>query len=383
MKSASTLIAVVGLMWSAVLAQSFKGIVPNQGLVFPQIVVGGDSETEMNLLAQGADDSEGDVQIYDQIGQPLPVLVNGSGPMSEFTYSLASGSPANYVLTSNSETLKVGFVVVSQQKPEDQTANGAGQNRTRDKSGAISGKVTFRLRSGEDLLAQVAALPAQELSKVHLTFDNTGGNRTALAVASLQANTLLISRHDETGQEVEMKKESFDSMTQKALFVDDLFPDSQGSRGFLLIDATEPFFGLSLDQHVLLLSSGGLFPGVIERDITINFGVADFDGTLRLIQNGPLLTGTIRLRSSTDTEDGPIQPVSGVLFEIAETTQYFLQLTWGVGDTQLLLSDQMDKNLTTDNVGAAASVISTGPSIGAPTIIRALFQLSKKDNAQF
>ncbi len=110
--------------------------------------------------------------------------------MSEFAYFLASGSPANYVLTSNSETLKVGFVVVSQQKPEDQTSNGAGQNRTRDKSGAISRKVTSRLRSGEDLLAQAAALPAQDLSKVHLTFDDTGGNRIAPAVASLQENTL-------------------------------------------------------------------------------------------------------------------------------------------------------------------------------------------------
>ncbi len=383
MKSTSTLIAVVGLMGSAVLAQTFKGIVPTQGLIFPQIVVGVTSETEINLLAQGADDSEGDVQIYDQSGQPLAVLVNGSGPMSEFTYSLASGSPATYVLSSNSETLTVGFVVVSQQNPADQTTDGASRNRSRDKSGAVTGQVTFRLRSGDDLLAQVATLTAQELSKAHLVFNNTGGNRTALAVASLHANTLSISRHDETGQEVETKEESFDRMTQRALFVDELFPDANGSRGFLLIDASEPFFGLSLDQNAPLLSSGGLFPGVIERDIILNFGIADFDGTLRLIQNGPLLTGTIRLKTSVDTEDGPIQPVSGVLFEISETGQYFLQLTWGVGDTQLLLSDQMDKNLTTDNVGAAASLISTGPSIGAPTIVRALFQLSKKDNAQF
>ena len=178
MRSASTLIAVMGLMRFAVLAQTFKGIVPTQGLVFPQIVVGGTNETEMNLLAQGADDSEGDVQIYDQEGQPLPVLVNGSGPMAEFSYSLASGSAANYVLTSSSETLTVGFVVVSQQNPEDQTTDGASQNRARDKSGALNGQVTFRLRIGEDLLAQVAALPAQELSKVQLTFNNTGGNRT-------------------------------------------------------------------------------------------------------------------------------------------------------------------------------------------------------------
>ena len=233
MKSFGTLIAVVALMWPAMLAQTFKGVVPTQGMVFPEIVVGGTSETEMNLLAQGANDSEVDVQVYAQDGRPLPVLVNGSGPMSEFTLSLTSGSSASYVLTSDSEALTVGFVVVSQNKPADQTTEGASQNRARDKSGAISGQVTFRLRSGEDLTAQVAALPAQELSRAQLMFNNTGGNRTALAVASLQENSLSISLRDEGGQELETKQEAFDSMTQRALFVDELFPTSKGSRGLL------------------------------------------------------------------------------------------------------------------------------------------------------
>ena len=116
-------------------------------------------------------------------------------------------------------------------------------------------------------------------------FNNTGGNRTALAVASLQENSLSISLRDEGGQELETKQEAFDSMTQRALFVDELFPTSKGSRGSLRIDATEPFFGLSLDQNGLLLSSGGLFPGVIEREIVVDLSFAVLLGTLRLVQD--------------------------------------------------------------------------------------------------
>ncbi len=381
MKTIGTLTAVVCLMWSAMIAQAFKGVIPSQGLIFPQIVVGGTSESEINLLAQGADASEGDVRIYDQDGQPLPVLVNGSEAMSEFTYSLTSGSSATFVLTSDSEALTVGFAVVSQNKPADQTTEGASQNRARDKSGALNGQVTFRLRSEQDLVAQVAALPAQELSKVQLVFNNTGGNRTALAIASLQANSLSISLHDEGGQELEAKQEGFNNMTQRALFVDELFPSTVGSRGSLRIDATEPFFGLALDQNGILLSSGGLFPGVIEREITVDLGFAVLLGTLRLIQNGPLLTGTIRLRDAT-TGEGPLEPVSGVFFGAAGTEQYFLQLSWGAGITQLLITDNMDRNMEGQTIGIVKSIISTGFSVGA-TFATGLFQLSKKDSAQF
>ena len=381
MKSFGTLLGLVGLMCSTPLAQTFKGVVPTQGLIFPQIVVGGTSESEINLLAQGADDSEGDVRIYAQDGQPLPVLGNGSEPMSEFTYSLTPGSSATFVLTSDS-ALTVGFAVVSQNKPADQTTEGASQNRARDKSGAISGQVAFRLRNGEDLTAQVAALPAQELSRAQLMFNNTGGNRTALAVASLQANSLSISLHDQSGQELETKQEPFDSMMQKALFVDELFPASQGTRGALRINATEPFFGLALDQNGQLLSSGGLFPGVIEREIIVDLQFAVLVGTLRVIQNGPLLTGTIRLRDSVTGLEGPIEPISGVFFGAAGTEQYFLELSWGAGITQLLLSDNMDRNLEGQVIGVVKSTLSTGFNLGVP-FASGFFQLSKKDSAQF
>lgn len=84
--------------------------------------------------------------------------------MRRTTVPLSPGSSAIFVLTSDS-ALTVGFAVVSQNRPTDQTTEGASQNRARDKSGFINEQVTFRLRSGEDLVAQVAALPAQELSR--------------------------------------------------------------------------------------------------------------------------------------------------------------------------------------------------------------------------
>ena len=55
MKSFGVLVGVLGLIWSATQAQPFKGVIPTQGLIFPQIVVGGtgeiSSESEINLLA--------------------------------------------------------------------------------------------------------------------------------------------------------------------------------------------------------------------------------------------------------------------------------------------------------------------------------------------
>ena len=258
----------------------------------------------------------------------------------------------------------------------------AAEDRARDKSGAVTGLATFALRSGQDLIAQVAAVTAQELSKAHLLYNNTGGNRTALAIAALQQSTLSFSLRDPSGQQLETKQETFNSMTQNALFVDELFTASAGSRGSLLIDATEPFFGLALDQNGLLLSSGGLFAGVIKRDITIDAFAQLLMGTLRLVQTGPLLSGTIRLRDNRTYEDGPIEPVTGVFFGAAGTETYFLHLSWGAGTTQLLVSDRMDRELTGEAIGIVKSIVSTGFNIGA-VFTTGLFQFSKKEGAQF
>ncbi len=53
MKSFCALLGLVGLMCSTPLAQTFKGVVPTQGLIFPQIVVGGTSESEINRNYSG------------------------------------------------------------------------------------------------------------------------------------------------------------------------------------------------------------------------------------------------------------------------------------------------------------------------------------------
>ena len=105
-------------------------------------------------------------------------------------------------------------------------------------------------------------------------------------------------------------------------------------------------------------------------------------GTLRLVQDGPLLTGSIRLRDSVSGVEGPIEPISGVFFGAAGTEQYFLQVSWGAGITQLLITDSMDRNLEGQAIGVVRSVISTGFSIGA-IFATGLFQFSKKESAQF
>lgn len=296
------LLAVVALMTLPTFPQSFKGVIPSQGLAFPHLVVGGETETVVTLIAQGADRSEGDVKIYTQSGQPLPVLVDGAGPMSEFSYSLSSRSSANYRLTLNQETLNVGFAVVTQ-NPVGQSLLSGPETRPQAQSGSIGGQVRFRIRSGSEVVSQVASLSAQVLSKVHLVFDNTGGNRTALAMASLVDNELAVTRYSETGTALETKHVQMTEMTQQALFIDELFRGSQAGRGFLIIDAREPFFGLSLDQNGLLLSTGGLLPGVIERDIEISTLFGELKGTLRLIQNGTFLTGTLRFISADEPDE--------------------------------------------------------------------------------
>ena len=251
--------------------------IPTQELLFPHMVAGGGWETEVTIIAQGPDDSGGQMAFFGRSGLPLAVRVDGEAPSTTTVYSLLNRSAQTFTLTRSGQAT-VGFIILSQAVPGNQD------------TGSINGIETFRFKEGASVSAQVGVAPSPALTKAHLPFNNTGGNRTAFAMASLVDNSIDFTVYTEAGSHLETKTLNFSALNQQSLFVDELSGLSQGRRGFIKMRSDSPFHFVALDQNNLRLSTAGSLPGVIERRLTIVAGDTT-TWNLRLVENGQHLTG--------------------------------------------------------------------------------------------
>jgi hypothetical protein len=295
----SRLLLCAGLFLSLV---SQLKAVPTQELVFPHLALGAGWEAELTLMAQGAETSAGWVYLNDQEGQPLPARVDGGPLISEFSYSLASGTSRTFRLTGEPLSLQVGYIVVTQLEEDA-------------RQGSINGLLTFRFIQGATVVSQIGVMPSPEILNAHLPFNNTAGNRTAFALAAYLATPVRFAWYSEDGILRETERIDFPAFHQDALYIDELFPGSVGSRGYVALEGEERFNMLAIEERGGRFSTGGLMPGVLERLVRLQSQSAAgaSDWILRLAPgDGSFLTGVAQRISPPI---GSLAEASGVLAE--------------------------------------------------------------------
>ncbi len=279
-------------------------------LVFPQLAVGGGYESELTIVAQGGDYSAGSVHFIGQDGSALAVSVDGSAPTTSFSYYLFNKSSRTYRLTSSGAT-RSGWIALG----NDQ--------RSQTYQGSISGILTYRYEIGNQLMSQIGVLPSRSISKGHLLFDNTNGNKTALAVAMPDGQgTVTFTRYNAEGIIMESTQRIFLASSQQSFYVLQLFPDSTNQRGLIMMESTTPFHMLALTDNSDKYSSTAVMPGVFEGELTLSLE----DQTtwrLRMTREGCFFTGV-----ATRMTPVPIisSPISGSIVS-CESGDRLLQLT--------------------------------------------------------
>jgi hypothetical protein len=256
-----------------------------QGLVFPQMAVGEGWESELTLVAQGAEASAGEIWFIGQNGIPMAVTVDGGTPVTSVSYSLPSRSSRTYKLTSTGST-RSGWILL-------------GNNNT-SKQGSINGTLTYRYRPDGIFRSQVGVLPSQAMSLAHLPYDNTNNNKTAIAIAMLQPGANVeFARYNEEGAFQDSQSIYLGAMNQQALYVNQLFPSSADSRGFLTISSSAVFNMVALNDYAENYSSTAVLPAVLEREVTLVGPDVSSSQTLRLTRQGNYFTGVSDRTSPT------------------------------------------------------------------------------------
>lgn len=267
-------------------------VMPTQEVLFPHFAIGGGWETDLTLVAQGGDPSYGTIFFLTQSGDFMTVTVDGRSCSGTFDYDLMYRSSATYKLSGGAQ-LQAGWILVSQVASD-----------TRSK-GSINGILTFRYKVGGVVQSQVGVPGTRDVRNVHLPFDNTGGKTSALAIASFNANTLEIVRYDEQGVPQETKREGVGALSQKALYVNELFPNSSNRTGFLTISGSDFFNVLAMNANGSAWSSSAALPGVLERQIEITGNASSVPA--KLVIQGQFIYGLI------ETSPGVLNPITGVI----------------------------------------------------------------------
>jgi hypothetical protein len=252
--------------------------IPTQELAFPQFVVGGGWTCELTLVAEGQAFSAGGVGFFDASGQGLAVKVNGAAPQNAFVYNLPRGTAANYELTKDGPTA-VGFLLLSQAAVQGTSFGG------------VQGILTYRYKQNGKTTIQIGVPASVPLLGGYLPFDNTGGNRTSFAIISVNKRTVDASAYSENGTPLANPGSiRFSQVSQKAEFVDELFPELANKKGFLKLTSTDSFELLVLNQNGTILSTGAGLPEILEQTYTI-YATDTTQWILRLLHTGNYLTG--------------------------------------------------------------------------------------------
>jgi hypothetical protein len=265
--------------------------IPTQEIRFPHFAVGGGWESDLTIVAQGGDASSGSVLFLTQAGQLMTVTVNGNTVNGRQDFSLPSRTSITYKLTGGSPA-QAGWIVVSELISDTKA------------KGSISGILTFRYRVGGAVISQVGVAGARELQDTHLPYDNTSGNLSAFAVCSVASNTLQINRYNAQGTLQEQKKVDLAGLSQQALYVHEMFPNSINTAGYLTISGTEYFGLVALNVNDSKWSGSAGLPAVYERQIDI---ANTASMPLKLILEGQYIHGV------QEASPGVINPVTGMI----------------------------------------------------------------------
>jgi len=340
------IVLILLLLFPSSTAVAFQTQLQSQELIFAHMAIGGGWESELTLVAQGDDTSAGVISFYGQDGLPMQVTVDGSQTVSSLSYFLIYRSSKTYRLTGSSST-KAGWISVSQVVAGNQN------------HGSITGQVTFRYLENGVVKSQVGVLPSKATPAIHLPFDNTGVNLSAIAYTSIGKNTIQATLYRENGAYLETKKITLEALNQQALFINQLFPNSQGTRGFLIFIGDAPFNCVALNVNNGNWSSAAAMPASLDRVLQISLA----DKTrwkLHLVRDGSLFYGVAEREEPFPTV---YLPAFGSIIESGGQKLFLLNLhgldSSGIG-INLNLSARMSNDRFFSISGKVASIREDG-----------------------
>ncbi len=268
--------------------QAQNWMVPAEELTFPHFAVGGAWESELTLIAQGVEPSEGNILFNSRDGSPIALIVNGKAVSGLLDYHLAPTSSVTYNLSGGSNT-ETGWILVTQI-----ASSYPGK-------GPIGGMLTFRYKANGEVVSQVGVPGVRDSLKVRLPYDNTSGNLSAFAFCGIWDGLMEMKRYDEAGTLRDTVSVNMKAMTQKALFLYELFPDSANRRGLLEISGTKAFSILALNVNNSKWSSLAALPDVYDRKLDLQGIVRP----IRLVVENQFLYGIAEL------EPVVLSPITG------------------------------------------------------------------------
>lgn len=207
----------------------------------PHLAMGGAWKTILVATNVSSKPAKANIEVVDPSGRFMTVSLRraDTGQLiqgSKFTITLAEGGTVSLIAEGGAET-KTGWVWYETVPESKDPAYG----------GIIAIHEVFRasLQGRPDLEAVV--LPDNALEKKFIApFDNTGGFRTAIALANtdtLEPISMTITIRDESGALLATRTDLLDVGRQRAFQTDEVWPETRDRRGTVVISAN--FRGLA------------------------------------------------------------------------------------------------------------------------------------------
>ncbi|MBW1811982.1 MAG: hypothetical protein JRJ87_27605 [Deltaproteobacteria bacterium] len=144
----------------------------NMIMDFPQIAVGDQYVTIIDLWHKGSETFVGDLHIYDDQASFLPVRINGTPVSAAYKLSIPAGTVLRLQITSTGET-KAGHAIIFDRLTES--------NINLDQQ--ITGTLVFQFVDGSYLLDSVGVIPGPLTEHFHFLCEYTDNILTGFALS--------------------------------------------------------------------------------------------------------------------------------------------------------------------------------------------------------
>ncbi len=281
---------------------------PKKDLAFAQVAAGGGYETVLNVTNRGPNTYNGVLNLYHLTLQAWNPLVNGTRITNgKLNVSLNKGVTASYRITQDGGT-EAGFAIL------------VASDLALDNY--LEGTLTYYIRSSTgDLVDSVGVQPSSEIYLTTIPFDDFSTLALALANANTKGASARLSLFSDTNASISTLDRPLASGEHLAVYLRQLFPSVQMTKGRLEISSDQPIIGTALTDIGGQFSSLPLLPAV--KAYTFNVGGFGYSGQISLWFDGPYVQGYAR----ATTVGGVPDPQPDTLHLVGTLVDGVLQLS--------------------------------------------------------
>lgn len=266
------------------LTASAQNLYTKKDLAFAQVAAGGGYETWLNITNRGPDTYTGVLNLFQsgqaQAGLPWSPLVNGTQIVGgRLNIVLNSGASATFQITQAGGT-QAGYAVI------------VADNL--DMRSFLEGTLTYYVSSGGVLVDSVGVQPCNGFYITAIPFDDFFPLAMALANFNATAVTAKLSVFSDTNARVGTLDQPLSSLEHKAVYLRQLFPSLQLTKGRLEIQSNLPILGTILTDIDGQLSSLPMLPAVKAYNFTGTLAGLTYSGEISLWFDGQFAQGFLR-----------------------------------------------------------------------------------------